>query len=42
MGLALKALAMVAALAAIGFVGVAAFGDLPAPTREITLPIALQ
>lgn len=42
MGLAFKALALVVALAAIGFVGVAVFSDLPAPAREVSLPIALR
>lgn len=42
MGLAFKALALVVALAAIGFIGVAVFSDLPAPVREVSLPIALR
>lgn len=42
MGLAFKALALVVALAAIGFVGVAVFSDLPAPVQEVSLPIALR
>lgn len=42
MRLAVKALALVVALAAIGFVGLAAFGDLPAPTRVVSQPIVLR
>lgn len=42
MGLALKALALLVALAAVGFVGAAAFTELPAPVQEVSVPIALQ
>jgi hypothetical protein len=42
MGLAAKALALIVAFAAIGFLGVAVFSDLPAPAQEVSLPIALR
>jgi hypothetical protein len=42
MGLAVKALALIVAFAAIGFLGVAVFSDLPAPAQEVSLPIELR
>lgn len=40
MRLVLKAVAFLVAIGAIGLFGVAVFSDLPAPTREITLPVS--
>lgn len=39
MRLALKTVAFLVAIGAIGLLGLAVFSDLPAPVSEITLPI---
>lgn len=38
----LKAVSVLVAAAFIGVLGVAIFSDLPAPVREVSLPIEVQ
>ncbi len=42
MGFVVKAVVLLVALGAIGFFGLAIFADLPAPSREITLPVEVR
>ena len=38
----LKAMSILVVLAGLGVLGYAVFSDLPAPTREVSLPVAVQ
>ncbi len=42
MRFALKTLGVLVVLGGIGLLGVAIFADLPAPTREVSLPVEAE
>lgn len=42
MRIALKAMSVVVVLGGLGVLGFAIFSDLPAPTREVSLPLEVQ
>jgi hypothetical protein len=42
MRFALKAVSAVVVIGGLGVLGFAVFSDLPAPTREVSLPVEVQ